>query len=132
MFRVYHFEIPAGDTEKTAEFYRKVFGWDIKKWENEAGVDYQLVMTGEMDAPGGINGGIMKRRGPKAKDNDTETAFVCTIQVPSAEEYSKKVEDAGGKITAPKMGVPGVGWLVYAKDIDGNTFGMLQEDKEAV
>ena len=32
MSRVIHFEIPASDTERAAEFYRKAFGWKIEKW----------------------------------------------------------------------------------------------------
>jgi predicted enzyme related to lactoylglutathione lyase len=29
------------------------------------------------------------------------------------------------------MPVPGVGWLAYAKDPDGNIFGMMQNDASA-
>jgi predicted enzyme related to lactoylglutathione lyase len=38
------------------------------------------------------------------------------------------VKEAGGSIALDKMQVPGVGWLVYAKDLEGNIFGMLQPD----
>ena len=31
--RVAHFEIQATNPEQAAEFYTKVFGWEIKKWE---------------------------------------------------------------------------------------------------
>jgi predicted enzyme related to lactoylglutathione lyase len=31
----------------------------------------------------------------------------------------------------PKMAVPGVGWLAYAKDPEGTVFGMMQEDPDA-
>jgi len=29
------------------------------------------------------------------------------------------------------MPIPGVGWLAYAKDTEGNTFGMMQPDVNA-
>jgi hypothetical protein len=29
------------------------------------------------------------------------------------------------------MPVPGVGWLAYCKDTEGNIFGMMQADKSA-
>ena len=45
MNRVIHFEVHATDTAKMADFYRTVFGWEIKKWDNP-GVDYWIVMTG--------------------------------------------------------------------------------------
>src|SRR3989344_5040347 len=31
--RIIHFEIHAADTAKIAEFYKTVFGWEIKKWD---------------------------------------------------------------------------------------------------
>ena len=30
-----------------------------------------------------------------------------------------------------KMAIPGVGWLVYVKDPEGNLLGMMQMDKNA-
>jgi predicted enzyme related to lactoylglutathione lyase len=29
------------------------------------------------------------------------------------------------------MAIPGVGWLAYCKDTEGNIFGMMQSDKNA-
>jgi predicted enzyme related to lactoylglutathione lyase len=37
----------------------------------------------------------------------------------------------GGTVALPKMPVPGVGWLAYAKDTEGNIFGMMQSDPGA-
>ena len=39
--------------------------------------------------------------------------------------------DGGLLRRSPKMPVPGVGWLAYAQDPDGNTFGMMQADPAA-
>ena len=33
MSRVIHFDIEADDPQRAAEFYTKVFGWKISKWE---------------------------------------------------------------------------------------------------
>lgn len=33
MNRFTHFEFATRDFEKTAEFYRAVFGWQVEKWE---------------------------------------------------------------------------------------------------
>jgi hypothetical protein len=33
MSRVVHFEIPADNPDRVAEFYKKVLGWNIQKWE---------------------------------------------------------------------------------------------------
>lgn len=37
----------------------------------------------------------------------------------------------GGSIAWPKMPIPGVGWLAYFKDTEGNIFGLMQEDPNA-
>ena len=42
-----------------------------------------------------------------------------------------KVEANGGEITMPKMAVPGVGWMAYFKDPEGNIHGMMQSDPGA-
>jgi uncharacterized protein len=121
MARVVHFEIPADNPERAVAFYQSVFGWKIQKWAGP--VDYWLVSTGEAPEPG-INGGMMLRPHPGA--------VTCnTIGVPSVDNALKAVEDAGGKTVAPKMPIPGVGWLAYCTDTEGNQFGMMQADTAA-
>ena len=39
--------------------------------------------------------------------------------------------DRGGQIALPKMPIPGMGWLAYCKDTEGNIFGMMQGDPNA-
>ncbi len=34
-------------------------------------------------------------------------------------------------VALPKMAVPGVGWLAYCKDTEGNIFGFMQSDETA-
>lgn len=43
------------------------------------------------------------------------------ILVESVGEYSKKVEELGGKMIVPKQTVPGMGHLAVALDPEGNT-----------
>ena len=121
MPRVVHFEIPADEPERAAAFYGGVFGWQFQKWEGP--VEYWLVSTGGPERPG-IDGGLA-RRSPQMP------GVVNTIDVPSVDDYAARIERSGGRIVAPKMAVPGVGWLAYAADPDGNTFGIMQADPEA-
>jgi uncharacterized protein len=126
MPRVVHFEIHAENPERAAKFYTESFGWKIQKWDGP--VEYWLVMTGEPEKPG-INGGLMRRKGKIT--GDSVIAFVCTLDVPSVDDYAKKVVAAGGTIIMPKSAVPGVGWMAYGKDTEGNIFGMMQNDPNA-
>jgi uncharacterized protein len=129
--RVIHFEIHAADTAKTASFYRDTFGWEIRKWENP-NVDYWIVMTApEGSKEPGIDGGITGRMGLPPKGGEPVNAFVCTIHVPKVDEWIAKVIKAGGTLALPKMPIPGLAWLAYCKDIEGNIFGMFEDDKNA-
>jgi uncharacterized protein len=123
--RVCHFEIHADDPERASAFYTSLFDWQFSKWGGP--VDYWLIQTGS-EGPG-IDGGLVRRMG--TVDGQAVTAYVCTVDVPSVDDYTAKVEANGGKIALPKMPVPGVGWLAYAKDPEGNIFGMMQMDPAA-
>jgi len=117
--RVVHFEIPAVNPERAAAFYAKAFGWKIEKWE---GVDYWLCYTGA--AGPGIDGAIYKRAAPT-------DGVKNALGVADLDASVRAVEDAGGKIVAPKVAVLGVGWLAYAMDTEGNVFGIMQFDPTA-
>ena len=51
--------------------------------------------------------------------------------MPDLDAYCAKVEAGGGQIVLPKMAVPGIGWLAYFKDLDGNIHRMMQSDPDA-
>jgi predicted enzyme related to lactoylglutathione lyase len=114
MPRVVHFEIHAGDPERAVKFYQTLFGWNFQKWEGP--MEYWMVITGPDDQPG-INGGMI--------------AYVCTVDVANVDASLKTALDNGAQIALPKMAIPGVGWLVYCKDTEGNIFGMMQNDPSA-
>jgi uncharacterized protein len=126
MPRVVHFEIHAGDPARAINFYEKVFGWTFKKWDGP--MPYWLVTTGPDDQPG-INGGLVERRGEI--DGQAVIAYVCTVGVAGVDASIATVEANGGTIAVPKMPIPGMGWLVYCKDTEGNIFGMMQPDATA-
>ncbi len=121
MPRVVHFEFVADNPERAKKFYQGVFGWKIEKWKGP--MEYWLVTTGDKAKPG-IDGGFGKRTSPQ----DT---VINTIDVPDVDKYVKLVEKNGGSIVQPKHAIPGVGWLVYFKDPEGNMWGMMQDDPSA-
>ena len=127
MSRVIHFEIQASKPEALIAFYQSLFGWEFHKWEGP--MPYWLIKTGDAGIPG-IDGGLLLRQGPVPTEGASVNAFVCTVDV---ENLDAKVAalPAGGVMCVPKMAIPGVGWLAYAKDPDGNIFGMMQADTQA-
>jgi predicted enzyme related to lactoylglutathione lyase len=128
MPRVIHFEIHAEQPERAVRFYTQLFGWEISKWAGPQ--DYWLIKTGPDGQPG-INGGLLRRQGPGPIDGQAVISYVCTVDVPSVDDYTRRITDAGGTIVVPKMPIPGIGWLAYGKDTEGNIFGIMQPDPAA-
>jgi predicted enzyme related to lactoylglutathione lyase len=121
MPRPIHFEIPCDNPERVIAFYQTVFGWTVQKWEGP--MPYWLVTTGPDGEPG-INGGIMMKQHP-------QQPCVNTVGVANVDEAVTSVTASGGEVAVPKMAIPGVGWLAYGKDPEGNIFGMMQNDPTA-
>lgn len=117
-----HFEIHADDPERAIRFYSATFGWSIKRWDGP--VEYWLVSTCEGESRD--DGGIVRRRGERPAMGAATNAYVCTMAVDSLDAAMKRVNANGGIIVVPKTDVPGVGWLAYAQDTEGNIFGIMQ------
>ena len=126
MPRVVHFEIHADDPARAVKFYEKLFGWNFHKWDGP--MEYWMVITGADGEPG-INGGLLKRQGPI--DGQAVIAYVCTVDVPNVDASVSTALASGATVALPKMAIPGVGWLAYCKDTEGNVFGMMQADESA-
>jgi predicted enzyme related to lactoylglutathione lyase len=121
MPRVIHFEIAADEPERAIRFYESVFGWEIQKWDGP--IDYWLIMTGPKDEPG-IDGGLGKRNRPEEHTTNT-------IDVDSLDDYIQKIQESGGSVVSPKHAVPGVGYMAYCADTEGNVFGIMEENPAA-
>ena len=119
MPRVIHFDIPSNNPERLADFYRRLFGWEIQNWGL---VEYWLAATGPDSEPG-INGAIARR--------DPREGTRNTISVKSADETLREIGEAGGKALGEKMAVPGVGYHALCEDPEGNVFGIMELDPTA-
>lgn len=126
MSPVVHFEMPAKDKKRVAEFYTNAFGWQMTQLGQEMG-DYLLAGTTPTDEkqmvknPGEINGGFFDW-----KDEPGYNAPHVIIQVENLDESIESVKKSGGEITGGKMDIQGIGTYVSFKDTEGNCVGMLQ------
>jgi predicted enzyme related to lactoylglutathione lyase len=127
MSRVVHFEIHASNPQALMAFYTSLFGWKFERWGE---VEYWQIETGASEQPG-INGGLVPRQGASPFDVQAVNAFVCTIQVESLDASLSSALALRAAVARPKMPIPGVGWLAYMKDPDGNIFGLMQSDPSA-
>jgi len=119
---IVHFDIASDNPQRAKEFYGSLFGW---KMEGPPGMtDYYLIETQDLDGSKGVGGGLGQRGDPTQK-------ITVYFGVDNIEEYSRKVEEYGGKVVNPKMTVPGWGYLANCIDTEGNVFGLWQEDAKA-
>jgi len=121
MPRITHFDIPSDNPDRAQKFYQNTFGWKFDKWDGP--MEYWMIRTGDDNQPG-INGG-MARRMPG------QIGMTNTIEVPSLDEYTNKIQSNGGQVLIPKMPIPGVGYYATCMDTEGNIFGMIQMDQNA-
>jgi len=125
MNRVVHFEFTVKNPERAIKFYSEVFGWKISNWGGP--VNYWLISTGPKEDIG-IDGGFSLE---SERDKNLGSGTLNTIEVASVDDYIKKIENSGGKAITPKMPIPGVGYMAFCKDTEGNVFGIMHNDPNA-
>jgi predicted enzyme related to lactoylglutathione lyase len=109
---VVHWELWSEDPDKVAEFYGKVFDWEIR---NIPEMNYHLAETG---GERGINGGIMK---PQQGPWPGNMAFY--IDVDDLATYREKITDAdGGAGCGFIFSLRGSGWT-YSRHVEAECAG---------
>jgi hypothetical protein len=123
---VVHFEMPAENSKRMADFYSNVFGWQTQIMGEEMG-NYVVVTTSENDEngrpkmPGTINGGFY----PKKEDGSVQHPSIV-IAVDDIEESIKNVTKEKGKVLGNPVEIPGIGMYVSFVDTEGNLVSLLQ------
>jgi uncharacterized protein len=112
-----HVEIPAGDTQRSRDFWGGLFGWQFEAFE---GSPTEYHMTRFSDTQGGA---IMEGNG------DTPGPRVY-FDVDDINAATARVNELGGK-AGEALPVPGMGWFSVNKDTEGNEFGLWQNDPNA-
>ena len=121
MPRPIHFDMAVDNPERAMNFYRDIFGWKFEKWSGP--MEYWMVTTGNEKEPG-INGGFSKR-------SESAMPNMNTIGVSSVVKFSKMVQDKGGQGLDAKDSNSGSRMVCYCQDTEGNTFGIIEEDRTA-
>lgn len=121
MPRISYLDFSAEDPERAVNFYNKIFGWQINKWDGP--LEFWEIKTGEPNELG-IDGGLSKRD----RIGQWTTPF---INVSSVDQYIAKIEAGGGRIIQPKASIPGIGYNLLFKDTENNTIGLFEENKNA-
>jgi len=114
--KVCYIEIPAIDVLLSANFYKKVFGWQIRERSNG-----QIAFD---DAINEVSGTWIIGRLPT-----TEVGILVYIMVDSVASTLKSIVSHGGKIIQ-EIGVDAPEITARFSDPAGNVFGLYQEPVE--
>lgn len=110
-----HFELMVNDTEKTKEFYRRIFDWRFDTTDPS----YTMIETGTAPA-----GGLMKRP-PQSGPPSLNIYF----GVDAIDPVLRNVVEAGGKVLVPRTEIPDMGWYAMFQDPDQIPVGLFEEKK---
>jgi predicted enzyme related to lactoylglutathione lyase len=118
---IYHFDIPVDDANRAQQFYKDVFGWDMKKITSQVDQKIELWMCETEDENGkkGITGGMMKR--------DKLPNVTNYISVNSIEEYISKINKSGGRVAVLRTEIPNLGFFAMFLDSENNLFGLFEK-----
>ena len=110
--KICYIEMPAIDVERSAGFYQKVFGWQIRRRGDGA--------TAFDDGVGQVSGTWVLNRRP------AEPGFVIYIMVDSVAATCEAVNANGGEIVQ-SIGVDAPEITARFRDPGGNILGIYQE-----
>jgi uncharacterized protein len=112
--KLVHFEVPASDTSRAQDFYKKTFGWQFESMEGP----FEYHMTRLDDTTGGA-----------VFPGDTGAVRVY-FDVDDINAGVASVKKNGGSADDPQP-VPGMGWFATGSDTEGNPIGLWQTDPNA-
>ena len=113
--KICYIEIPATDIVRSADFYEKVFGWNIRKRGDGS--------TAFDDGVGEVSGTWVLGRPPS-----TTPGLLIYVMVDSAEATVKAVIANGGEIVQP-IGADAPEITARFRDPGGNVIGLYQQPK---
>jgi predicted enzyme related to lactoylglutathione lyase len=115
--KVCYIEMPTTDVARSADFYAKVFKWNVRRRGDGA--------TAFDDATGEVSGAWVKGR-----PSSGQPGLLIYIMVDSVEATCEAIVAAGGEIVQP-LGVDAPELTARFRDPGGNVLGLYQEPKKA-
>jgi uncharacterized protein len=111
--KICYLEIPSDDVERSSEFYRKTFGWNLRR-RGDGNIAFD-------DGVGEVSGTWVKGRQPGASPG-----VLIYIMVDSVEKTVQEVIKNGGKIVQ-EIGADAPEITARFSDTAGNVFGLYQD-----
>jgi hypothetical protein len=114
--KICYIEMPATDIARSADFYRRAFGWNVRKRGDGA--------TAFDDTTGEVSGAWVLGRPPAA-----QPGLLFYIMVDSVAATLDAIVAAGGQIVQP-LGADAPEITARFRDPGGNVIGLYQEPEK--
>jgi hypothetical protein len=112
------FEIPVRDLDRAQAFYEALLGASLRR---ETMGEHTLAVFGYDEA--GVGGCLLAGNGAPAPTE--QGTLVYLNATPSLDAALERVQRAGGRITTPKVQLPGdMGAFAHVADTEGNRIGL--------
>jgi predicted enzyme related to lactoylglutathione lyase len=112
--KICYVEMPATDIARSSEFYKKVFGWNIRK-RGDGSVAFD-------DSVGGVSGSFVLGRQPSSG----KPGLLVYVMVDSVAATLDAIVAGGGTIVQP-MGADAPEITARFSDPTGNVIGLYQQ-----
>lgn len=112
------FDIYVDDMSRAVAFYETVMGSKLEEMDDPTGESQMMSFPADMGAYG-AGGALTKSPYAKPGIGGTVIYFMakdCAVQ-------EARIEEAGGKVVRSKFSIREFGWIVLAKDTEGNMIG---------
>jgi predicted enzyme related to lactoylglutathione lyase len=111
--KICYLEMPTDDVARSAEFYKRVFGWEIRRRSDGS--------TAFNDTTGEVSGSWILGRTPAS-----EPGILFYVMVDSVPATMSAIVDSGGEIVQP-VGVDAPEITARFRDPAGNVVGLYQQ-----
>jgi predicted enzyme related to lactoylglutathione lyase len=109
---IVHIEIPAANSAKAGQFYKDLFGWEIKQ---DPGMNYTMWDAGNGGSSGGFN---------EVNEMFKPGDVLIYVNSDNIEADLKKAKSLGATILKDKEEIPETGWFGIFKDPTGNMIAL--------
>jgi uncharacterized protein len=115
------YELVTSDAKAAEAFYRGVVGWEADTPSGVTpGEPYTILKAGKVSVAG------MMAMPKEFFTGDTKPGWIGYIGVDDVEKFTKRVQEAGGKVHRPVREIPSVGSFSVVADPQGTVFVLFQ------
>ena len=112
-------EIATKNLETSSNFYKELFGWNLKRSEAVGPEMEYIEFASEGSCPSGGMYQMTEEYG------EAPSHWMSYVAVDNVDESAEKVKQLGGNICVPPTDIPNVGRFCVVNDPTGATFSMI-------